>query len=92
MVSTELIPDVWKTTEKTTPPVLTLGNPPAAPLRRCAIGYAGPRWIRGRGPGTTSEESAEIKRLKRENAQLKRANAILKAASVFAAELDRPGQ
>ncbi len=40
-----------------------------------------------------SEESAEIKRLKRENAELKRANAILKAASVFfAAELDRPGQ
>lgn len=41
----------------------------------------------------SSEESAEIKRLKRENAELKRANAILKAASVFfAAELDRPGQ
>lgn len=44
-------------------------------------------------PGMSSEESAEIKRLKRENAELKRANAILKAASVFfAAELDRPGQ
>ena len=42
-------------------------------------------------PGVTSEESAELKRLKRENAELKRANAILKSASVFfAAELDRP--
>ena len=57
------------------------------------------KWIRqaevdqGERPGTTSEESAEIKRLKRENAELRRANAILKAASAFfAAELDRPGQ
>ena len=42
-------------------------------------------------PGITTEESAELKRLKRENAELKRANAILKAASAFfAAELDRP--
>jgi len=41
--------------------------------------------------GTTTEDSAEIKRLKRENAELRRANAILKAASTFfAAELDRP--
>jgi transposase len=45
----------------------------------------------GTRPGTTSEEAAEIKRLKRENAELRRANAILKAASAFfAAELDRP--
>jgi transposase len=45
----------------------------------------------GKRPGITSEESAELKRLKRENAELKRANAILKSASVFfAAELDRP--
>jgi transposase len=45
----------------------------------------------GRRPGTTSEESAELKRLRRENAELRRANAILKAASTFfAAELDRP--
>lgn len=57
------------------------------------------RWVRqdevdqGQRPGLTSEESAEIKRLKRENAELRRANAILKAASAFfAAELDRPGQ
>ena len=45
----------------------------------------------GARPGVTSEESAELKRLKRENAELKRANAILRSASVFfAAELDRP--
>jgi len=46
----------------------------------------------GRRPGVTTEEAAEIKRLKREVAELRRANAILKAASAFfAAELDRPG-
>jgi transposase len=45
----------------------------------------------GSRPGSTTEESAEVKRLKRENAELRRANAILKAASTFfAAELDRP--
>ena len=39
----------------------------------------------------SSEESAEIKRLKRENAELHRANEILKAASAFfAAEPGRP--
>jgi transposase len=55
------------------------------------------KWIRraevdvGVRPGTTSEESAEIKRLQRENAELRRANEILKSASAFfAAELDRP--
>ncbi len=55
------------------------------------------KWVRqaevdgGQRPGTTSEESAELKRLKRENAELRRANEILKAASAFfAAELDRP--
>ena len=38
----------------------------------------------------TTEESAELRRLKRENAELKRAHAILKAASAFfAAELDQ---
>jgi transposase len=41
--------------------------------------------------GTTTEENAEIKRLRRENAELRRANEILKvASSFFAAELDRP--
>jgi transposase len=45
----------------------------------------------GARPGVTSEDSAELKRLKRENAELKRANAILRSASAFfAAELDRP--
>ena len=55
------------------------------------------KWVRqsqvdaGARAGTSTEESAEVKRLRRENAELKRANAILKAASVFfAAELDRP--
>jgi transposase len=55
------------------------------------------KWVRraeiddGRRPGTTSDGSAEIKRLKREVAELRRANEILKAASAFfAAELDRP--
>ena len=55
------------------------------------------KWVRraeiddGRRPGLTSQEHAEIKRLKRENAELRRANEILKAASAFfAAELDRP--
>jgi transposase len=45
----------------------------------------------GQRPGVTTEESAELKRLRRENAELKRANEILKsAATFFAAELDRP--
>jgi transposase len=55
------------------------------------------KWVRqaevdaGRRPGTSTDESAEIKRLKREVAELRRANEILKAASAFfAAELDRP--
>jgi transposase len=34
-------------------------------------------------PGVTGEESAELKRLRRENAELRRANEILKAASAF---------
>ncbi len=57
------------------------------------------QWVRraevddGTRAGVTSEESAEVRRLKRENAELKRANAILKAASsFFAAELDRPSR
>jgi transposase len=55
------------------------------------------KWVRqaeidaGQRAGATSEESADLKRLRRENAELRRANEILKAASVFfAAELDRP--
>lgn len=57
------------------------------------------KWVRqaqvdaGARPGVTTEESAEVKRLKRENAELKRANAILKAAAAFfGAELDRPSR
>jgi len=54
------------------------------------------KWVRqaeidgGQRPGVTSEESAEIRRLKRENAELRRANEILKAASAFFAA--EPGQ
>ncbi|MEV2258792.1 hypothetical protein OG473_33810 [Streptomyces anulatus] len=45
----------------------------------------------GQRSGTTTEESAQIKAMKKEVAELKRANDILKAAaSSFAAELDRP--
>lgn len=57
------------------------------------------KWLRqaeidgGVKPGKTTEEIAEIKALKRENAELRRANEILKAASAFfAAELDRPNK
>ena len=57
------------------------------------------QWVRqaqvdaGDRAGVSTEESAEVRRLRRENAELKRANAILKAASAFfAAELDRPSR
>lgn len=54
-------------------------------------------WVRrdlGEGsnlPASTTVESDEVLRLRRENAQLRRANEILKTASAFfaAAELDR---
>lgn len=56
-------------------------------------------WIRrrevdsGNRPGVTTEQAAEVARLKRENAELRRANEILKAAAIFfGAELDRPGK
>jgi transposase-like protein len=45
------------------------------------------KWVRqaqiddGQRQGTTTDESAEVKRLKRENAELRRANEILKAAA-----------
>ncbi len=55
------------------------------------------KWVRraevdtGQRPGLSSEEHAEIKRLRREVAELRRANEILKAAAAFfGAELDRP--
>jgi transposase len=45
----------------------------------------------GQRPGVTSEESAELRKLRAEVRELRRANEILKAASAFfAAELDRP--
>ena len=57
------------------------------------------KWVRqaevdgGQRPGMTSEEPAEVKRLRREVAELRRANEILKAAAAFfGAELDRPQQ
>lgn len=61
---------------------LVLGRP-----RRCASGCVGPKSTLVSGPGVTSEEHAEIKRLKREVAELRRANEILKAASVFFASM-----
>ncbi len=55
------------------------------------------KWLRqsevdgGNRPGKTTQEIAEIRELKRENAELRRANEILKAASAFvAAEPGRP--
>ena len=55
------------------------------------------KWVRqadvdgGLRAGVSTDESAELKRLRRENAELRRANEILKSASAFfAAELDRP--
>src|SRR5918994_1111104 len=56
------------------------------------------KWVRraeidaGQRPGMTSEEHAEVQRLRREVAE-RRANEILKAAAAFfGAELDRPQQ
>ena len=55
------------------------------------------KWVRraeidaGQRPGKTTQELAEIRELKRENAELRRANEILKSASAFfAAEPGRP--
>lgn len=55
------------------------------------------KWIRrseidaGKRPGVTTDESAEMRKLRAEVRELRRANEILKAAAgFFAAELDRP--
>lgn len=46
---------------------------------------------RGEAPGVSTDESEEMRRLRRENPELRRANEILrKASAFFAAELDRP--
>ncbi len=54
------------------------------------------KWVRrtevdaGARPGVTTEESAQLKALKKENAELRRANEILKsAAAFFGAECQR---
>lgn len=71
----------------------------ASVARKLGIGSAETlrQWVRraqvgaGQRPGVTTEESEQVKALKRENAELRRANEILKSASAFfAAELDRP--
>src|SRR5919107_949014 len=54
------------------------------------------KWVRqaevdaGQRPGATTDESAEIKRLKREVAELRRANEILKAGVGFLCGRARP--
>jgi transposase len=68
-----------------------------AVARRLGIGSAETlrKWVRlaevdaGKRPGVTSQEAAEVRRLKQKVAELERANEILKAASsYFARELD----
>src|SRR5664280_128491 len=47
----------------------------------------------GNRPGLTTEEQAELKRLRKENFELRRANDMLQsAATFFGAELDRRGK
>jgi transposase len=47
----------------------------------------------GKRPGLTTDEQAELKRLRKENFELRRANDILQsAATFFGAELDRQGR
>jgi transposase len=70
-----------------------------AVAQRLGIGSAETlrKWVRqaevddGRRPGVSTDESAELRKLRAEVRELRRANEILKAASAFfAAELDRP--
>ena len=55
------------------------------------------KWVRqdqvdsGTRAGTSTQESAEVRRLKRENAELRRANGILKAACGFLRSRARSG-
>lgn len=68
----------------------------AAVANQLGVGHESVRrWVlqaevdTGARPGVTSEESAEIRKLKSENARLKEDVAILKAAATFfAGELD----
>jgi len=47
----------------------------------------------GKRPGLTTDEQAELKRLRKENFELRRSNDILQsAAAFFGAELDRRGK
>src|ERR1700728_2085806 len=47
----------------------------------------------GKRPGLSTEEQAELKRLRKENFELRRSNDILQAAATFfGAELDRRGK
>ena len=67
---------------------------PLAPPVGSLLGVTLRNWIEaGSSPASaeSTAESAEVRRLKRENAELRRANEILKTASAFfaAAELDR---
>jgi transposase len=55
------------------------------------------KWVRtaevnaGQRPGVTTQETAEVRKLRAEVRELRRANEILKAAAgFFVAELDRP--
>jgi len=65
--------------------------------RQLGVGHESLRsWVKradvdaGKRPGLTTEEQAELKRLRKENFELRRANDILQAAaSFFGAELDR---
>ena len=70
-----------------------------AVAQRLGIGSAETlrKWVRQAGvdagtrPGVSTDESAELRKLRAEVRELRRANEILKAASAFfAAELDRP--
>lgn len=69
-------------------PTLTAACEAAA--RRCGVGAESVRrWVRqtqvdaGERPGTSSEENAEIKRLKAENRRLREDVEILQAATTF---------
>lgn len=57
--------------------------------RRRVSGSARPGVDTGQRPETTTDESAELKRLRRDNAELRRAGEITNAASA-SAEFDRP--